>query len=310
METISVDGEKYIKASSIAKELGYTADYVGQLARAKKVKATLVGRTWYVKESSIRSHKTTRYRTAATKSKQEIKRVLSENEMPETHNKSVKNFSYLKNSYHPTVKYESDEEDLIPILTEVGRRSLPGKSKELEVELGDAEKVKVRSVEKAYHIETSVRPKLTFSGHLRIDDAESPVLNEKPKRSGTIKIEKLDLKKLTKTATETESPEPKSKPKKPRGKGHHIGVIEEGPEVELVKIHAIRTKSAITRRFIKGLTTLAFLSLAISIALASLMLEARTSFTATSLNYSYSLNKEVPKEAFNMAKNIVISAIR
>jgi len=77
MDTISFKGEIYIKGSKIAKELGYTADYVGQLCRSGQVQGTLVGRSWYVSEKSIRSHKKTRYRSNQTKSLNEVRRMVS-----------------------------------------------------------------------------------------------------------------------------------------------------------------------------------------------------------------------------------------
>ncbi len=69
MNSISINNENYVKATDIARELGYTADYVGQLCRAGKVQAELVGRSWYVSEESIRAHKKNRYRSTKTASK-------------------------------------------------------------------------------------------------------------------------------------------------------------------------------------------------------------------------------------------------
>ena len=107
MDTISVKGEKYIKAGLIAKELGYTPDYVGQLCRSGQVLATLVGRGWYVSESSIRAHKKSRYRSNLSKSHSAVKQVIEKNFDPQTPR-------YLKNS-SPAV-YQNDEEPLFPTL--------------------------------------------------------------------------------------------------------------------------------------------------------------------------------------------------
>lgn len=57
METVLLDNTKYTKASVLAKQFKYTADYVGQLCRAKKVDARLVGRTWFVNADSLSEHK-------------------------------------------------------------------------------------------------------------------------------------------------------------------------------------------------------------------------------------------------------------
>lgn len=56
-ETVVMDGVKYISSSRAAKLVGYTKDYVGQLCRAGKIDAQLIGRSWYVSEDSVRSHK-------------------------------------------------------------------------------------------------------------------------------------------------------------------------------------------------------------------------------------------------------------
>ena len=50
-------GKKYISASRAAELTGYASDYIGQLCRAKKIHASLVGRSWYVLESEILNHK-------------------------------------------------------------------------------------------------------------------------------------------------------------------------------------------------------------------------------------------------------------
>jgi excisionase family DNA binding protein len=56
-EKIVIDGEQYISSGRAAKLVGYTKDYVGQLARLGKIKATRVGRNWYINEASINKHK-------------------------------------------------------------------------------------------------------------------------------------------------------------------------------------------------------------------------------------------------------------
>ncbi len=42
------DGKTYISVGRASKKLGYTADYLGQLCRAGKIDARMIGRTWYV----------------------------------------------------------------------------------------------------------------------------------------------------------------------------------------------------------------------------------------------------------------------
>lgn len=56
-DRIEIDGAVYIPAKQAGQLVGYTKDYVGQLARAGKINAKLIGRSWYVSEDSIRKHK-------------------------------------------------------------------------------------------------------------------------------------------------------------------------------------------------------------------------------------------------------------
>lgn len=57
MDELTLKGERYISSKRAAEMTGYTKDYVGQLCRAEKIDARLVGRNWYVNERSIFAHK-------------------------------------------------------------------------------------------------------------------------------------------------------------------------------------------------------------------------------------------------------------
>lgn len=105
MEEISVKGENYIKAAIIAEKFGYTADYVGQLCRGRQVKATLVGRSWYVSEKSLREHKKGRYRSTLAKSKESV-RKLAEKQAHFSEPRFMQRIA----------SYEPDEGDLIPVV--------------------------------------------------------------------------------------------------------------------------------------------------------------------------------------------------
>jgi|GEM_PF-502388 len=59
MDELVVDGEKYISSKRAARLSGYAKDYIGQLCRAGKIEAKMVGRSWYVKESAIKDHRKT-----------------------------------------------------------------------------------------------------------------------------------------------------------------------------------------------------------------------------------------------------------
>jgi hypothetical protein len=61
MDTVEIKGVLYKKSSLIAEDFGYTTDYVGQLCRAKKVAAQMVGRSWYVDPKSVENYREHRY---------------------------------------------------------------------------------------------------------------------------------------------------------------------------------------------------------------------------------------------------------
>lgn len=56
-DEIDIDGIAYVPSRSAAKAVGYTQDYVGQLARGGLVDAKKVSGTWYVSLDSIKAHK-------------------------------------------------------------------------------------------------------------------------------------------------------------------------------------------------------------------------------------------------------------
>jgi hypothetical protein len=57
MDELTLDNKIYLSSRQAAKVTGYAKDYVGQLCREGRVAARLVGRNWYVLESSILEHR-------------------------------------------------------------------------------------------------------------------------------------------------------------------------------------------------------------------------------------------------------------
>jgi hypothetical protein len=57
MNELTLDGKTYISSKRAAEITGYAKDYVGQLCREGRIEARLVGRNWYVLESSVREHR-------------------------------------------------------------------------------------------------------------------------------------------------------------------------------------------------------------------------------------------------------------
>jgi hypothetical protein len=119
MKKIVIDGKTYQKATDVAKDLGYTSDYVGQLCRAGKVEAQQVGRTWFVVPETIHEHKKSRYRSNQAKSKAAIAAYHSAAQTTSQTIADAITPSRLS-SHH----YETDETDLIPRL----RSQTPKKS--------------------------------------------------------------------------------------------------------------------------------------------------------------------------------------
>jgi len=57
MDELVIGEKKYISSKKAAELTGYAKDYIGQLCREGRVEARLVGRSWYVLESSIAEHR-------------------------------------------------------------------------------------------------------------------------------------------------------------------------------------------------------------------------------------------------------------
>lgn len=62
MEQVVLDGITYTKAATVAKQFGYTSDYIGQLCRTGKVRCERVGRSWFVDVSSVVDHRANRHK--------------------------------------------------------------------------------------------------------------------------------------------------------------------------------------------------------------------------------------------------------
>lgn len=187
MQTVSVNGDVYTKASVLAKRFGYTADYIGQLCRANKVDAQLIGRSWYVNEFSLQNHKDSRYEAlrgndiiskisvnqapTATLEKPAIRPSLSK--------KTFRSFpqsvetqweKHLSMQSSPTT-YEADTGDLFP---KSMKPIVPVLPVAIPITLSGASKVLVQEPkENQYLLRFSEVPSVSMSGSLRVQDVES-----------------------------------------------------------------------------------------------------------------------------------------
>jgi len=106
MEVLVLDGKNYVKVSKAAKDLGYATDYVGQLCRSGKVDAHLIGRTWYVNQDDLSTHRVEKKRMSRIKAREQAKRSIEE------HRTKIKE---PQNNYRNiAIQYEEDSSELIP----------------------------------------------------------------------------------------------------------------------------------------------------------------------------------------------------
>lgn len=171
MDTVSVKGINYEKASLLAKEFKYTSDYLGQLCRARKVDCQLIGRTWYINRDSLVSHRTSRYSKNNTlpdekafeynvkinKSRVEIEPFLKNNVIKMVDSKS-KNFISQVN-WKPA-KYELDKDDLLP--------SMLNKGEKIRLDIIEDKKEKIQDINIKNETRFERSPSITLNGDIKI----------------------------------------------------------------------------------------------------------------------------------------------
>jgi hypothetical protein len=175
MDVLDIDGKEYVKSSVLARELGYTSDYIGQLCRSGKVDAKLFGRTWYAARASILGHKTNRYRSSKRLTEKTLKAHLSEkaqytvpiNRHPFAQAQGSGYLSHV--SYKPLnkaqrdIQYNTDETDLLP------------QPRKIPIGLVDAKEVSVRQNREQLHFATPTLPEIRFRGKLALSEYKDEV---------------------------------------------------------------------------------------------------------------------------------------
>ena len=92
-DVLKMDGKTYISSGSASSLVGYTKDYIGQLARNGKVDAKLIGRSWYISKDSIQDHKdSVNYTLTQPKKKRKIVSHVTKNTNKHIVNSSKKAF--------------------------------------------------------------------------------------------------------------------------------------------------------------------------------------------------------------------------
>jgi len=185
MEKVVLDGVSYLKASAAAKQFKYTADYIGQLCRAKKIDARLVGRTWFVNPESLINHKSNKYSTVRSKSEDQATDITSNIKVisPVLKNSTAKSLRHEghqpEESRNLKVAYEVDDESLIPEI--IKREVKPPKS--ITVEPYNAKKIKVKGGYKKDQLkfESDELPDVALSGKIKVTPlAEADESTEEP----------------------------------------------------------------------------------------------------------------------------------
>lgn len=219
MDKVIFDGVEYTKASVAAKELRYTSDYLGQLCRAKKIDARLVGRTWFVNLDSVHSHKKSKYQSVKTVSEQDdknpelaIKIESSRNSFEPVEQRRVvrpviSQGNIIKHSETRSIKvaYEIDDGYLIPKITKVKAKA----PRSIFVEPADAKRIKIsKSREYDTDFQASELPEISLSGELNVttykdkeeevpeveNEPKNKLISDKPENVLTKVVEKTEQK--------------------------------------------------------------------------------------------------------------------
>jgi len=173
-----------MKASEIAKQFSYTADYVGQLCRAKKVDARLVGRTWYVNPTSVQEHKAAKYNdttsedtsdhstpVAITRSTKAVPPVVK-NKTVKSLAKDAAKVSFLDRlaaqEVQGGVSYQADSEALYPSIQSQPRESLTEGPELSPVDAATAHKVSISGADKPTKFTPDELPEVSLSGKVAV----------------------------------------------------------------------------------------------------------------------------------------------
>ena len=202
MDTVVLDGTTYKKASVVAKEFKYTSDYVGQLCRAGKVDAHLVGRTWFVNSDSLTVHKKAKYQQKTKRNPAEAEVVLTNKTKPSrievnpvVKSKTMKGLvEEAELLQDPTEKklhvyYEPDEGSLFPTLHK--QKTEPPTY--LVVEPANATKIKVEGRKKNTLFTAGELPEVSLSGSLNIEDLPEGEIIQEPEEGSVEPAKKLTV---------------------------------------------------------------------------------------------------------------------
>jgi len=186
------DGVSYEKASVIAKRFKYTADYVGQLCRGRKVDARLVGRTWYVNPDSLEKYQFKKNRPNEKVLKNNI--ILSESRLNvepvigKNTSRSLRFASHQSVTSVSPLHYDVDENDLYPRVS----RDKVLTPTVLPVTISDAKGIRVHNSGKITRFKASQLPEVSLQGKIIVQtvSTETEIETESAPLSEVGKLER------------------------------------------------------------------------------------------------------------------------
>jgi hypothetical protein len=217
MDKVVLDGIEYVKASAVAKQFHYTSDYIGQLCRAKKIDARLVGRTWFVRPESLTEHKKTTHQkpqeSVDTSTKvsppDDLASMVKINRIDVNaplKNKTAKSTTInadehevsprLENGSTTRISYHTDTQTLLPNLSEKRQPDQTEKvsaqssvKKFLHIEPAFAKKLKIaKNKQKHVSFNPTALPEVALSGKLNVstyqDSRIEPIEKTAPTQTG------------------------------------------------------------------------------------------------------------------------------
>lgn len=213
MEVLVLDGKSYVKASKAARDLGYATDYVGQLCRTGQVDAHLIGRTWYVDQEQLGTHRVEKKRMSRTKAREQAKKLIIAQRGTSISMKGE------KASRNIAISYEGDESPLIPetrkltVATEHAQYPVDdGEEQETIIE-NKGEKIRMSGGLKVVDVTdepiddnvTVLRPKLMRSRSVDVSDSHAAMAKERQSESRHIVAVESTTELEEPIAEETES---------------------------------------------------------------------------------------------------------
>ncbi|NCT01837.1 hypothetical protein GW766_01115 [Candidatus Parcubacteria bacterium] len=214
MDMVTLDGVEYVKASVAAKQFRYTADYIGQLCRGKKVDARLVGRTWFVNIQSIKDHKKMRHQKPRKSSIENTEQSTVTNLVvkPTDEKKRVFVIAPIKAVTRKRIQeqdsqravkrrlrvtYELDDENLIPTIHK--KESKPPRT--IRIEPAEATRLSVNGERKQTNFTAEPLPDVALTGKLHIVDYPE-VTNPEEELKDTKNVESSEYSSILKAISD------------------------------------------------------------------------------------------------------------